>query len=650
MLRPFSHFTCFGLLSALLTRPSLAAPTPSDPCVQVAGKAFVDPADALACLKSFPFSEDLRQNVLSVVSRVFDFYTFEIFYSDSPAPFQESTTDIRAQIQRINSTQYETDYDFNRDLYDFINQMNDGHTLWIPYCYVTYNNILPAPIVLLDNGVFIAPDSDKLISSIGPGYISFLDEKGFDWKRLAGAEVIQIGGVPVLDYIDNIAETVSGKFLDHNVRVNSVVSSYRIIGSDWSQGFGDHASELFLKQTSLDILLIPKGSATLEMVNVPFVAEFIGNNFADGSSYWDNNCAATDQTNGINRSFDGEISDLPPRLARAALARIIIQPNSAVGLPDHSVPTLEPTMGSAGPIKSYILPGDRTGVMYVSTFDEDVVQSQVDMATAFDQFLAAGVTNLVIDLTNNGGGMVCLGLFLHQYLSGATSGIPGFQSTSRANPLAQKIVERNIAQGIPHYLSSYASSNWLLTDGTRMPKDYNYNNPPTPYDINDQNQPTSQRFTDWCPSPSPGVTLPSTPPFDMNNIVIISNGYCASTCALFTTLMFEHHGTKIATFGGNLNRSMQFKGMAGNQVLEWSHLDSEIKTAGLKDDPLAPPDLLVHGDMRHNWRSAYSYSNENLPIAYVSEQPQYRFAYTKDTYNKPQNVWTFVEKTFFGNT
>lgn len=54
-------------------------------------------------------------------------------------------------------------------------------------------------------------------------------------------------------------------------------------------------------------------------------------------------------------------------------------------------------------------------------------------------------------------------------------------------------------------------------------------------------------------------------------------------------------------------------GMAGNQVLEWADLDTEIKTAGLKDvstvrfgynnlykltlrgpcwqDPLAPPDL-----------------------------------------------------------
>jgi hypothetical protein len=80
--------------------------------------------------------------------------------------------------------------------------------------------------------------------------------------------------------------------------------------------------------------------------------------------------------------------------------------------------------------------------MYVSSFGGDLIQSQIDIATAFDQFHDSGVTNLVIDVTNNGGlygfmiempnnltstaagGYVCLGLFLHQYLGGMTSGIP----------------------------------------------------------------------------------------------------------------------------------------------------------------------------------------------------------------------------------
>jgi len=107
---PF-HFTRYAILLVLLLSGKVsfaAAPPPHrhDPCAKVAGRHFVDPGDAIACQKSFPFNETLRQNVLSVVSRVFDFYTFEDFYLHSPPPFQESTTDIRAEIRRINSTRY----------------------------------------------------------------------------------------------------------------------------------------------------------------------------------------------------------------------------------------------------------------------------------------------------------------------------------------------------------------------------------------------------------------------------------------------------------------------------------------------------------------------------------------------------------------
>jgi len=69
----------------------------------------------------------------------------------------------------------------------------------------------------------------------------------------------------------------------------------------------------------------------------------------------------------------------------------------------------------------------------------------------------------------------------------------------------------------------------------------------------------------------------------MGNIIPVSNGNCASTCAMFSTLMNERHNTTIAVFGGKPGEIMEFKGMAGNQVLEWADLDTEIKSVGLKD-------------------------------------------------------------------
>ncbi|KAH9077638.1 hypothetical protein EDB83DRAFT_1502363 [Lactarius deliciosus] len=477
----FSPFVRSGLLPALLSRGLLAtaaATAASDPCAKIAGLRFADPVDAIVCQKSFPFNETLRQNVLSVVSRVFDFYTFEDFYLNSPPPFQESTTNIRADIARINSTHYATDYDFNRDLWDFTTQLNDGHTRWFPNCYNSYQNLLPAPVVILDNGIFIAPDSVEFLNQLGPEFTAFFAAKKFNWQRLAGAKVLTIGGLPASAYIDNIARTVSSNYLDHNIRVNSVVSSYRIVNTDFSQRLGDLAGPLFLTQTSLNFSLIPVNSTTPEVVDVPFVADFIGEAFTDRPSYWTNNCVANDRTNGVDlRSSIHRVSRSQPRLARAVLMDPAGQPMTAVGLPGPFLPNLSPANGSTGVIKSFILPGNKTGVMFVGSFEGDFAQFPLDVDAAVKQFKASGVTNLLIDVTNNGGGFVCLGLFLHLFLAGTKVGLPGFQSTSRANPLAQKIVRAGIQEGHKASISLYAPDNWLFLNGTQMPLDFDYSDP-----------------------------------------------------------------------------------------------------------------------------------------------------------------------------
>jgi hypothetical protein len=83
----------------------VATPIVPDACAAIAGKTFLTPPDALACLRSFLFNETLRQNVLSTVSRVLDSYTFEDYYPKSSFPFPNKV-DIRAELSRINSTSY----------------------------------------------------------------------------------------------------------------------------------------------------------------------------------------------------------------------------------------------------------------------------------------------------------------------------------------------------------------------------------------------------------------------------------------------------------------------------------------------------------------------------------------------------------------
>ena len=93
-----------------------------------------------------------------------------------------------------------------------------------------------------------------------------------------------IGGLPAFDYIDKIASTVSGNYLDHNIRVNSVVSSYRLVNGEYSQRPGDLAASLTVTQTSLEFSLVTVNSTTLEVVQVPYIADLIGNPFTDRKS------------------------------------------------------------------------------------------------------------------------------------------------------------------------------------------------------------------------------------------------------------------------------------------------------------------------------------------------------------------------------
>ncbi len=64
-----------------------------------------------------------------------------------------------------------------------------------------------------------------------------------------------------------------------------------------------------------------------------------------------------------SESATSDFSGSPPRLARAALLDPAVHPKTTVVLPGPFLPTLKPTNGSTGVIKSFVLPGNKTGVV-----------------------------------------------------------------------------------------------------------------------------------------------------------------------------------------------------------------------------------------------------------------------------------------------
>ncbi|GAB1527507.1 hypothetical protein RhiTH_010682 [Rhizoctonia solani] len=558
----------------------------ADPCAAIAGQQYVAPSAPMACLKSFPYNATLAKNVLDVVTKVTPFFTFEDWQKDTPSPFTEATSNLDVEFARIKATKYTTDYDFNRDIYNVINHLDDGHTLWLPSCYwAAFQNILPAPLVALEkNGtqdIYIAPNTVEFISLIGTNYTSYYDAKGFNWKKYAGAKVLTIEGVSAWLYVNGIATTYSGDYIDHNIRVNSVFTNYRISNGTWSQRLGDFGGPVFPDKDSLTLCLIPANSTKTETVKFEYRATYLGAPFTDGPSYWQTNCAANNKTNGVdNRTSASSFARRElMRKKRRPVAEISVAPAKSVGLPQPNLPTQPDVINGTGVIKAYVLPDDKTGVLMVGSFGGDYVGFQNDTLRALSKLKAAKVQQLIVDTTGNGGGYVCLGEFLINALAGTNFGYAGFESTVRAQPLARKIVESYIEQGIDYM--SYSPNQWAFLNNTPQPANYNYIEPPTNFTINLTKDAVSKRFYDICTPYD--VDLPAEPFLPASKIIIVGNGECASTCALFTGVAYERLGIKVATFGGNPGAAMNFNGMAGNQVLEWADLDSEIKTAGLKN-------------------------------------------------------------------
>ncbi|KAJ9127060.1 hypothetical protein QFC24_001293 [Naganishia onofrii] len=670
---------------SILALPLLASAAPTqkrwqgaEACSYIATQTLNDPRDVVACLKSFPFREDLRQNVLAVAESVASFYTYETSAVNSPAPYQESTVDLEGEFNRIRYQHYDTDYDFNVDLYFTVNRLNDGHTLWLPYCYVdAFQNLLPIPIVSLakkadskKESIYVIPDADAFFSQYLKGQFNqYYQDKGINITRLAGAEVTSIEGQDPYAYVSQIASNYTGNYLDHGIRENSVYSSYRYTGGKWGQRLGDFAGPIVpsYPKYEITVTLVPTDTKKPETVTIPYVSTFLGKDFTDQGSYWENNCAALNTTNGVdyklqivaaNSTNSTNTSSQSTEFAamhrgKRAVAALpdLNARREAINLPQPYVPTAYNASGSDDITYYTMLPETSVGVMMLGSFSPaDYYQWQTNLLEGINGLKDQGADHLIIDLTNNGGGYVCEGYLLHRLLAGpSVDPNPSFESVVRANELAKQMMASNIelAKTYDYYqiLPNYFPPAWnhIAPNGSAYGPAEDFMEPSSDFSINGIQDSFSQRTADSC---TPwNVDVPAEQPFDLSRVIIVGNANCASTCSAFTTLMHELHGVKIVNFGAAKGA---YSGMAGAEVLEWDALDSEFKTANLKDSPLAGPDLVVNANFRNNWRASYSYRRPDTFNPYNDDVADYIFSYTADTWNNPQALWSFVASEVLG--
>ncbi|KAI4523458.1 hypothetical protein K525DRAFT_361264 [Schizophyllum commune Loenen D] len=642
-----------------------------DPCAEIAGKSWVLPSQARACLRSFPADPVVKANVLEVVNKTLAFHTSTNYQIQAPEPFADQVQeDLVRDLARIGAQEYASEFDFHLDVYRTFKLVNDGHCGVYNLCYDSlYVTYLPTPLVVVDGqDVHIAPEAFDVASAEFGEDISFWQEalpgdlKG-KLHKLPGAKVLAINGDNPWAAV-NANAAVAGGYQGFATRQNGFFASYRA-SAEWDYTMGNFAQLTHPLVDSVDLIVQLVNETQSIALTLPYRSRFSSAavNFTDSASYRANNCFATNHTNGrdVYETDLVKAEDYVP----ASLARVQQQPAltardrrrhavnvimddapyADVALPEGMRPTVPALNESYSVAQFYMLNNSRTGVLALGSFSApNFTVFQGSLLNGLVALKARGATNLIVDVVR---GYICIAHWLHRIIVGpkpTSEPQAGLDTTTRAGPLAQLIVRR-IAEGAdPEEQLLYNPAQWRNATHQPFPVESDWLEPAKVV-INGHEDAFSQRMGQECQPFD--MEPPAEALFEPENVVIMSNGRCASSCSLFSITMAKEEGVRTLVYGGRADTPQQYCGVVGGQSTDFSTIDSEIKSVKLKNHTLAPPDFLTNSIQGITWRLGYGIDDPKQPEEWQDHSAAINLPVSYDLINKPEQLWTHVAEVGF---
>ncbi|RDB27918.1 Peptidase S41 family protein ustP [Hypsizygus marmoreus] len=677
----FPKFLAIVASLSLSRLSALGAQTP-DLCSVIAGQKWVSPKDVRACFTSMKVDQTLKLNIIDVINKTLAFHTSTNYEIRAPQPFTADVhEELLADLARIRAQSYKSDYDLHIDLSRSVKRLNDGlyaitPSLKLPYIdflKAAFVNFLPIPLALITgaNGtqeVHIAPEAFTVASAEFPDQIDVWQNalpgslKG-KLEMLSGAKVLLIDGKAPFDAVD-ANSLITGSFQAFGTRQNSFFSSYQIAAAGWTYIMGNFTQQSLPLSDQVTLIIQRVGSTRPEAVTIPYRSR-IGaiNPFTDTASYLTSNCKAVPGTNGVDifarsisslGSLDRPITKFQQQNPISAATErqhpvnVILDasPPSDVVLPPTLVPSLPTVPGSRNAAQFYLLKDGKTGVLALGSFsDNDFNAFLNSMLEGLVALKSQGATQLVVDVSNNGGGFICAAHWLHRIIVGPKSTtIPqaGLDTQARDGPLAQLIVKQIISGNLdPNLDLLYNPLQWTDANSQPFSANEDWLQPPVVKIINGHRDAFSQRLGEECqgsfPTEPPGAGL-----FEGSKVVIVSNGRCASSCSLFSITMAKLEGAKTVVIGGKQGVKQEYCGTVGGQSTDFSTIDTEIKSTQLKNNTLAPPDLLVNGVQGITWRLGFGINDPTQPEEWQDHPADLNLPVTDNLVNNPVAVWEEV--------
>ncbi|CAG8773265.1 22172_t:CDS:2, partial [Racocetra persica] len=97
-------------------------------------------SDVRSCYKSFKFDENIRTGTIDTIKKILNgFYVFIDQVNKPPKPgFNFDPVDISKELDSLAKKEYNDDFEFATDVINLIIKMKDPHTFYFPICYTRF--------------------------------------------------------------------------------------------------------------------------------------------------------------------------------------------------------------------------------------------------------------------------------------------------------------------------------------------------------------------------------------------------------------------------------------------------------------------------------------------------------------------------------
>ncbi|RYP14819.1 hypothetical protein DL765_006120 [Monosporascus sp. GIB2] len=606
---------------------------------------------AFECLQSVPNKPEPAAQLVTSLKAYVEWQSTLAWLKDPPSSYMLPPVDIQARLDNISATAvnggYASEYEFQLAIFQTVVSAHDGHFSYRPDVFkaFSFRNGLAADLIS--------------VSRDGKELPKLYHRAAFAPDATAPpVAVTQINGRDAVEFLSEM----SLKF-----------SSFQDVDSQWNSQFPTYANP--------EATLVVAGSLAYQGESFTFTYE-------NGDEKTETSVAVL--RDGVD--FDGVDSgeDFYDRFCNPDSARATTPaaPKETSTTTPAAYPKPVVSDSGANETSGYFLNGtdyDDVAVLAVSSFAGDGVEG-LEYLTNFQEVVAsfleksrqAEKKRLVIDLTANGGGFVIAGFELFAQL------FPGIKQYGANNMrLADSLVDiARVIETIPEdsvpatqdeflALRALAQSSIIsnvLPRGVFTPEGQRFGTVEDilgPVSLHDdlftayQNAPLNMPGTDFNLTGSGDRSNPPQAVFAPENVVLLTDGTCGSTCTIFSYLMILEAGVKTVAVGGSPRPGpMQaIAGVEGAQVFFFRDI-AAAASAALVLAPAERQAELAAGQLGTlaqgyairraadpanagavNGKNAFGRADVRTPFQFLYEPANCRFFYTAEMLDRPELVW-----------